>query len=805
MTTPLPGPVRRLQVVASAAMLLLLLLLLLLVGMSPPSCHAWTVQQVPPPPTGTWAADRPGRYNADRRSQHPNHHQRQHHQQQQPRGFASTLRLSQSPGSSPSSSPSSAAVVVTGTGGAAADVVGTGTYPPPTAPRDSDHGLISPLARRNSESRRRPHTKENQDQWDRHFRQLVAFKGEFGHTDVPMKYVAQSLEREGPPSPCYLAKWLKRQQRDYRIFVKSDGLRGAMRADRFDALTSVGIRLVEHQRDRRVEFELSWEKQFQRLLEFRQKHGHVNVPKKNTEKKNQEDHSLADWVVSQREHYRRQKDPTVRNSGRITQDRIQQLDAVGFDWTASYVQEEHDKQWDERFHELVAFRNLYNTTKIPKSMFKDHWLIELMEWAQSQRQNYRWTVKNATSFHAKVLTPNRRVRLDSIGFTNSSKPITDDDEWLTRYWRAEYIHHKYGQGDGIPLGPSDYYQTVKGLSKWAVKQQATYRAGLLTPWRIDLLNRIDFDFHNPVPLPPQKSYNSEWKRKYRIYSKLCKTYRTTFLFRMDKGGEDWLKLWIITQRVQLGRFSNITDEVELLDAVMEHFNYSSTTESHTGVTPRDLVDRIHCLNSLGFVWDASFAYWLEMYERYVASLQVHNVTSIGEMLILDGSDEDSELTNWKGTQRQFHTNGELAKERVDLLNAVNFAWDPRLTIWMEKFKLYGEHIDSDPANLPANLRQWATIQRNFYSDGKLEPERMVRLESISGWSWHAFQTKWVAMYDRLTAYVEEHGNAAVPTIYARDQELAYWVKNQRDTFRNREMLQDRIELLSLLDFFYDVD
>lgn len=76
-----------------------------------------------------------------------------------------------------------------------------------------------------------------------------------------------------------------------------------------------------------------------------------------------------------------------------------------------------------------------------------------------------------------------------------------------------------------------------------------------------------------------------------------------------KGNRDWLMDW--WQRTNLGLFANTTNKVELLNAVMEHFNYTKMTESHNGVTPLDVVDRINCLNSLGFVWNEQEAQWLE--------------------------------------------------------------------------------------------------------------------------------------------------------------------------------------------------
>lgn len=120
---------------------------------------------------------------------------------------------------------------------------------------------------------------------------------------------------------------------------------------------------------------------------------------------------------------------------------------------------------------------------------------------------------------------------------------------------------------------------------------------------------------------------------------------------------------------------------------------------------------------------------------------------------------------------------------------------------MDMFELYVQHVNHGPADLPAKLDYWVFCQRGMYLDGKLEPYRVELLESTSNWQWMPFEAHWAAMYDRLTAYVEEYGNAAVPKSYARDQELAIWYKTQKQSFRDGILRPDRIELLSLLDPF----
>ena len=134
----------------------------------------------------------------------------------------------------------------------------------------------------------------NNNHWEKYFRQLVMFKQEFGHTNVPQrsgKYAA-------------LGTWVRNQRaaKRYKRPIMAE------RAKRLDEIGFVWV-LVEP---------MAWEKMFAALVEFKKVHGHCNVPQKSGENKR-----LGKWVNTQRTHYKRR---TLRH------DRKQQLDSIGFVW-----------------------------------------------------------------------------------------------------------------------------------------------------------------------------------------------------------------------------------------------------------------------------------------------------------------------------------------------------------------------------------------------------------------------------------------------------------------------------------------
>ena len=63
---------------------------------------------------------------------------------------------------------------------------------------------------------------------------------------------------------------------------------------------------------------MPWETQFNELVQYKAKHGDCNVPRKQGQ--------FGRWVDKQRFNYKK---------GKLSQDRINRLNGIGFDWTPS--------------------------------------------------------------------------------------------------------------------------------------------------------------------------------------------------------------------------------------------------------------------------------------------------------------------------------------------------------------------------------------------------------------------------------------------------------------------------------------
>ncbi len=133
--------------------------------------------------------------------------------------------------------------------------------------------------------------------WEEMFQQLVEFKTEHGHTKVPQR------------SPKYgeLGTWVRNQRAAKRY-------NRPIIAERGKRLDEIGFkwRLVEVN---------SWESMFERLVEYKNTHGHCNVPQKWGA-----DKRLGKWVNSQRTQHKR---------GKVSAERQSQLESIGFVWNVT--------------------------------------------------------------------------------------------------------------------------------------------------------------------------------------------------------------------------------------------------------------------------------------------------------------------------------------------------------------------------------------------------------------------------------------------------------------------------------------
>jgi len=259
--------------------------------------------------------------------------------------------------------------------------------------------------------------------WKNHLRELVQFKKQHGHCNVPPHYaentalgtwVVELRERGKDRVP---AKWrrqlhalqfewspmreqwwearftelraYKKQFGDCRVpkgWPPNPGLgdwvgtqrsqQKQLSADRRRRLTKLGftwrVNLMSPME--------SWEERFQELVAFHQRFGHCEVPRPWPENK-----ALAEWVRRQR----------GRDEGNLSVVQRQRLNEIGYRWNP------RDSNWEQRFNELKSFWKANGHCNVPRDFKKN---TGLRGWVLRQR------------YRKETLGADRVRKLDGLKF-----------------------------------------------------------------------------------------------------------------------------------------------------------------------------------------------------------------------------------------------------------------------------------------------------------------------------------------------------------------------------------------------------
>ena len=80
------------------------------------------------------------------------------------------------------------------------------------------------------------------------------------------------------------------------------------------------------------------------------------------------------------------------------------------------------------------------------------------------------------------------------------------------------------------------------------------------------------------------------------------------------------------------------------------------------------IERVNCLDSIGFVWDALDSKWMEMYSKLVEYKKQNKSTRVPHYYT-----EDLSFGMWVYNQRFAYNKGNLSGKRLKLLNSISFA------------------------------------------------------------------------------------------------------------------------------------
>ena len=134
---------------------------------------------------------------------------------------------------------------------------------------------------------------------------------------------------------------------------------------------------------------------YSELADYKAKYGHCHVPYSWSRNK-----PLSQWVKRQRHQY---KLKTEGKHSNLSDERESMLQDLGFVWDSRAA------NWDERFHELVAFKQQFGHCRVTKTNPKYR---PLAVWLKRQRQFSRQFLGGDRS---TGMTADRMSRLIKLG------------------------------------------------------------------------------------------------------------------------------------------------------------------------------------------------------------------------------------------------------------------------------------------------------------------------------------------------------------------------------------------------------
>jgi len=97
------------------------------------------------------------------------------------------------------------------------------------------------------------------------------------------------------------------------------------------------------------------------------------------------------------------------------------------------------------------------------------------------------------------------------------------------------------------------------------------------------------------------------------------------------------------------------------------------------------------------------------------------------------------------------------------------------------------------------LSHWVGVQRRNYSKGKMNHERITRLNEI-GFVWEPIDTSWSERFSELIKFNELNGHCHVPQRFAENPKLGRWAARQRASIKRRQLSNERARLLEEIGF-----
>lgn len=392
---------------------------------------------------------------------------------------------------------------------------------------------------------------KKKEKWDKMFMELIKYKEEHEHCDVPNRWERNRL----------LANWVIIQRRNRNKLTKEQvdklnsigftwDIRFKQWKDKYDMIKKFkevnghcNVKLYDNEykglgrwlKEQRInkdnldtlkikllneldidwDFETDkeinnimkyWDNYILELIKYREKNNHVNVLKN-------EDKKLYEWINKLKKYNKF-----------LPKEKINELNQIGFDW------DPQNTAWMKKFFELKKFKELNGDINIPMNKYVHKKNISLYQWAQRQRQN-------------KEKLSEEKIRLlNSIGFIWQIENKTVFNE------RLEELRH-YKEQHGHCNVPQTYKENIK-LGRWVGKIRRN--KDKVSKKQIEEINSLGFD------------WNPQLTRWYKRFNELKKYKEEHGHCNVPKSNS--LGSWVASQKSRENKLSE--EQIKKLDELV---------------------------------------------------------------------------------------------------------------------------------------------------------------------------------------------------------------------------------------------
>ena len=325
--------------------------------------------------------------------------------------------------------------------------------------------------------------------WDHYFSEASIYYAEHGSLNIPKRYTT--------PAGLSLGEWLTTQRR-----VRAGQIPGNLTEQQIARLDSIGMEWGNRN-------DAAWERGLEEARKFREQFGNLQVPAKY---KTKDDYPLGKWINNARKR---------RNDGKLTEERIRQLDQMGMIWSV------FDAKWEQGYALAMNYAAKHGDLNVPVNYTTEEG-EKLGAWILNQR----------TAYVKEMLSQDQIGRLEKIGIYWGNR---NDRQWNEVYGAAKRYFEANGDLD-VPVA----YVSPEGyaLGKWVRRQQYAYRNpeksnAILSQERIELLDAVGMQWEKP----------DSWQHRYELAQEYKRCHGNLDIPAKYKTVDGiWLSRWVYNQK-----------------------------------------------------------------------------------------------------------------------------------------------------------------------------------------------------------------------------------------------------------------